>query len=101
VQRRPYPVPAVIIAFLLLIAVLPLPYGYYIFLRWITCGMAIFTAYIAYQWEAKWAVWVFVPIAILFNPVVPIHLDKETWVIIDIIVAIIFLVSMFKVRVKE
>jgi len=94
-DRRPHQIPMLVITFLLLIATLPLPYGYYIFLRWATCGMAVVTAVIAYKWEVKWVMWVFIPIAILFNPLVPIHLTKEIWQPIDIICAIIFGISAF------
>ena len=97
-ERRPHLIPSVVIAFLLLIATLPLPYGYYMFLRWVTCGMAAFTAYIGYQWETKWALYVFIPIAILFNPIFPIHLTKEIWQPIDIVVAVLFSVSAFVLK---
>lgn len=93
--RRPHLIPSLIIAVLLLIAILPLPYGYYSFLRWVTCGIAAVTSFIAYQWGFKWAPWVFIPLAILFNPILPIHLTKEIWQPIDIIAAILFSGSAF------
>ena len=96
--RRPHLIPAVVIAFLLLIGPFPLPYGYYVFLRWVTCSMAGFTAYIAYQWEAKWAIWIFILIAILFNPVIPVHLTKEIWPFVDIICATIFGIGAFTLK---
>jgi hypothetical protein len=37
-------------------------------------------------------------IAIFFNPIAPIHLGKEVWVIIDFIVAGLFLASIFKIK---
>ena len=37
--------------------------------------------------------------AFVFNPLFPMHLGKEIWVAIDIIVAIIFSVSIFKIKV--
>lgn len=97
-ERRPHLIPTIVIALLLLIAILPLPYGYYTFLRWVTCGMAAFTAFIAYQWEFKWALWVFIPLAILFNPIFPIHLTKEIWQPIDIVAAVLFSVSAFVLK---
>ena len=97
-DRRPHLAPAVIIAFLLLIAIFPLPYGYYIFLRLVTCGMAAFIAFIAHGWGIKWVMWVFILIAILFNPIVPIHLTKEIWQFIDIVCAIIFGISVFVLK---
>ncbi|TFB08173.1 hypothetical protein E3V08_05140 [Candidatus Atribacteria bacterium MT.SAG.1] len=74
------------------------PYGYYILLRWAITISALFLLWLAY--ESKKTFWLFLMgmIAILFNPIIPIHLDKETWVIIDVIVAVIFLVSIFKIK---
>lgn len=89
-NNRPHLVPSLVIAFLLLMAALPWPYGYYVFLRWVTCGMAAYTAYISYTWETKWALWVFIPIAILFNPIFPVYLTKAVWQPIDVVVAILF-----------
>jgi arginine exporter protein ArgO len=60
--------------------------------------MAVFTAIVAYRWEVKWVVWVFVPIAILFNPFFPIFLTKGTWRPIDIVCAIVFGISAFMLR---
>jgi hypothetical protein len=37
-------------------------------------------------------------IVILFNPVIPVYLDKETLVIIDFIAALLFLMSIFKIK---
>ena len=34
-------------------------------------------------------------ITILFNPFAPIHLNKDTWAVIDVLVAIFFIVSLF------
>jgi len=97
-QRRPHLASALVVAFLLLIATLDLPYGYYTFLRWVTCGMAAFTAFMGYQWEAKWVVWLFIPVAILFNPFVPIYLTKEIWQPIDLVCAILFGISALMLK---
>ena len=77
------------------------PYGYYVLLRWIVAGSAIFLVWVAYN--LKTTSWLFLMglTALLFNPIVPIHLNKETWVIIDFIVAILFLASIFKIKPKE
>ena len=76
-------------------------YGYYVLLRWVVTISAVFLLSLAY--ESKKTFWLFLMgiVAILFNPIIPVHLDKETWVIIDIIVAVLFLVSIFKIKYKE
>ena len=63
------------------------PYAYYQILRWVVTIAALVGAYDAH--EAKRTYWIaaFVAIAILFNPIAPIHLDKITWSLIDLVVA--------------
>lgn len=73
-------------------------YGYYVLLRWVVTGTALFVLWAAYELkETKW-IWIMGLIALLFNPIAPIYLDKNTWVIIDFIVAGIFLISIFKTK---
>ncbi len=93
-ERRPHVIPAIIAAVMLLAAVAPLPYGYYQFLRWVICGISIFIAVEAYNWGKKWAAWLFGPIAVLFNPLIPIHLTKEIWQLIDLGCALLFSLSL-------
>lgn len=95
---------ASIIAILILLLAIPegiWPYGYYVFLRWIVTGVAIFVLWTAYNLKKQGWLWLMVGIAILFNPIIPIHLDKGMWMVIDFIVAILFLVSIFKIKPKE
>jgi hypothetical protein len=33
-------------------------------------------------------------IAVLFSPTIPFHMNRNTWGIVDIVVAIVFLVSL-------
>lgn len=93
---------ASIISIIFLLLAIPAiwPYGYYILLRWIVTASAIFLIWVAY--DSKKTFWLFLMgiVAILFNPIIPVHLDKGTWVIIDLVVAIVFLVSIFKIRSK-
>lgn len=83
-----------ITAGLLLIAIAELPYGYYIFLRIIVFIVSAICV-IEYFEKRNFFVYIFSMIAILFNPIIPIHLDKETWIPIDIITSLIFIISIF------
>jgi hypothetical protein len=74
------------------------PYGYYQFLRWAVRGVAVFIAVKGYQWRVPWAIWCFAAIAVLFNPIAPIHLSREVWLPIDLVVAVAFVVSIPLVR---
>lgn len=79
------------VAVLLILAIAPMPYGYYVFLKITTCLAAIREVreatpiILGRPLPILWII-----IAILFNPVIPIPLRKESWVIVDGITAAIF-----------
>lgn len=92
-----YKKPAAIIATVsLLLAILPWPDGYYVFLRWVIFIVSGFLVYLAHNLKKPSRVILFTLLAILFNPITPIHFDQETWIIIDFIAAILFLISVFE-----
>jgi len=91
-----------IIAILMLFwALVDNPYGYYQILRWVICGLTGYSAYLAYENNKNTWTWIFGIITVLFNPIAPIHLNRELWSIIDIIVATIIFTSIFKFKVSE
>ncbi len=77
------------------------PYGYYVLLRWVVTISAVFLLSLAY--ESKKTFWLFLMgmVVILFNPIIPVHLDKEIWIVIDFVVAVLFLVSIFKIKARD
>lgn len=91
-----------LLSILMLLLAIPkglFPYGYYNLLRLVVCGTGIFLAVISYQQKnIKWT-WTMGIIAFISNPIFPMHFGKEIWVGIDIIVAVIFAVSIFKIKV--
>lgn len=90
IQRRPHLTPSLIAAVLLVAALGKWPYDYYRVLRWVTCAASLFTAYCAYNWKQTWAVWVFGVVALVFNPLVPVHLTRSLWRVIDLGAACLF-----------
>jgi hypothetical protein len=85
---------------LLLAALLPLPYGYYQFLRIAIAIAAGFIAYSAFgDGKQGWAV-TFGAICVLFNPIVPIYLSKGIWAPIDIVGALVFLAGWRMIKGK-
>ena len=67
---------------LVLIGLFPLPYEYYIFLRWaltLMAGWILFRSYFV-NFE-KVSLLIAISILIIFNPYIPISLQKETWLI--------------------
>ncbi len=94
-------IPIVISIIMLLLAIPPIwPYGYYTLLRLVVCGTAVYIVWNTKKLNKKRWMWIMGFIALLFNPLIPIYLDKATWSFIDLVVAIIFIVSIFKIRFK-
>jgi len=96
--KRPGFIPALISAVMLFIAISRLPYAYYQLLRWIVCASAAYITFLSYESKKYFLLWPMGLIALLFNPLLPFHLDKDTWVVIDFIAAIVFLISIFVVK---
>lgn len=92
-----------IISIIMLLLAIPAiwPYGYYILLRWVIATGAIFLIWVAYNLKKTFWLFLMGIIALLFNPIAPIHLNKETWIVIDLIVATLFFVSIFKLKIYD
>ena len=88
--NRPHFIPSIVAAAMLFGALAQWPYGYYQLLRWVVCGVAIFVAVSTYGWKKLWATWLFGFVAILFNPLIPIHLSRDVWQPIDVVCSILF-----------
>ncbi len=68
---------------MLFIAVLPLGSGYYDLLRLVVSVAAAVNIFRGS--------FIFIPILILFNPIIPVYLyDKAVWAIIDIVSGLVF-----------
>ena len=89
------------ITFLLLAIGGKFPYGFYTLLRLIVCGTTAYLAWLAYENKKQAWVWSFGFLAVLFNPLIPIFLDRVTWVVIDLFVAIFLIISVFAFRLPK
>jgi len=74
------------------------PYSYFQILRWVVAMVAIYNAIRANKLNKVQWVYTMGAIAILFNPLFPIHFEKETWVVLDLIVSIIMFISIAKIN---
>jgi hypothetical protein len=84
-----------ILALLLLICLADMPYGYYQFVRLVSC---IVFAYFAFQESTHKSKLLFIygGLALLFQPFIKISLGRVLWNIVDVIVAIGLLISLFR-----
>lgn len=97
-STRPHAILALIASLMLFGALAPLPYGYYQLLRFTVCSIGGYVAFKAYEWDKIWATWAFGIIAVLFNPLIPIHLPRELWQPIDLICSVVFAFGVFILR---
>ena len=76
------------------------PYNFYILLRWVISISSIIVAWGFYK--SKLTAWTFVfgSVAFLFNPIIPIHLAKSSWVLIDFVSAILFFLAAYSIKGK-
>lgn len=81
-------------ASLLLLALLPLPFGYYQILRITVFIIAVFIAYkhlSSKGWDKILVVFLF--IAIIYNPLYPVHFSRSVWLLINIGAALCFILN--------
>ena len=71
------------------------PYGYYIFLRWVLCGVFGYLAIRAVDTNKKEFAWVLGITAVIYNPFIRVHLTRDTWELINLGTIVIAIVSIF------
>jgi hypothetical protein len=85
---------------LLMVATARFPYAYYTFTRIVTCGTAVWIALVGCEEGPAIKAWsiVLLLIAVLFNPIIPVHLHRSTWFYLDLGAAGVFVAHLFFVR---
>ena len=70
-------------------------YGFFTLLRFVVFASSAYVEWMAYEAKnEKWS-WIFGFLAVLFNPFIVIHLNREIWSVIDFIVGVFMIVSVF------
>lgn len=91
----------IVSAALLLLAILDMPYGYYIFIRITICLSAIYNIILLFKTSRTTLGIIFILVAILFNPLIIIAFDKGIWIFIDLIVALVYSVNSYLLYIKK
>jgi drug/metabolite transporter (DMT)-like permease len=73
-------------------------YIFYQLVKLIVVGVTVYGAFYAHTLKAKTWMVIFIVIAILFNPFVPVHLNRHTWEVFDLAGAGILLLSVFLLK---
>jgi|SRR5690554_5691562 len=83
------------LAILFFLCLLDMPYGYYELVRFLALVGFSALAFMENQNKNATAVFVYVALALLFQPFFKIALGRELWNIIDVIVGVGLLVTLF------
>jgi hypothetical protein len=84
-----------VLIILLLLCLADMPYGYYQIVRFISFVGFSILAYSAYKLNIQAGVIIYASLALLFQPFIKLALGRQLWNIIDVIVAIRLIVSIF------
>ena len=74
------------------------PYGYYIILRFVVCGVCAYLAVRAFQIDKIGWVLIVGITAVIYNPIIRVHLAREIWSVVNIATIIMLIVTIQTLR---
>ena len=84
------------VAAMLMLCLFPMPYGFYILVRFLAMVAFAYLAYLEFNSKNIDRMVVFIALAVLFQPFVKIALGRTVWNIVDVAVACYLLYLSFK-----
>ena len=85
----------VTLTLLFFLCLLNMPYGYYELVRFLALAGFGFLAYKASQKDKSEQVFIYIALALLFQPFYKIALGREIWNMVDVVVGIGLIISIF------
>ncbi len=82
-------------AFLFLALIDGWPYGFFTLLRFVVFASMAYIAWLAYEAKKEKWIWIFGFLAVIFNPFIPLYFGRDFWVVVDLIVAVFLIISIF------
>lgn len=92
--------PQAVGAVMLMLALDRNPYAYYVLLRWVCCPILAFLAVRAANLEKIGWTWVLGISALIYNPIMTVHLNREIWSVLNVVTIIILGASVWPLRHK-
>lgn len=74
------------------------PYAYYVLLRWICCPTFAYLAVEAFGSRKREWGWILGVLAAVYNPLVPVHLTREIWAVVNVATIVITIGSIVAFR---
>ena len=83
----------IILSLLLFLCLADMPYGYYQFVRFSSCIVLGYLAYVSNEEKLKNETIIYLVLALFFQPFIKISLGRELWNIVDVIVGVGLILS--------
>ena len=91
----------IILAILLFLCLLNMPYGYYELVRFVAMIVFAYLAYEANTAKKQTEVIVYIGLALLFQPFFKIALGRGLWNVVDVVVGLGLIISLFRKPKRE
>ncbi|WP_370176897.1 DUF6804 family protein [Alteriqipengyuania sp.] len=78
------------------VALVDWPYGYYQLLRLAVTIYAGWTAWVAIENKQKMTAWVFGITAVVYNPILKLPLDRDTWSAVNLVTALVVIIGLLR-----
>lgn len=88
----------IVLSILFFLCLLKMPYGFYQLVRFAAMVGFIILAYQASEGQKKTEMIIYICLAILFQPLIKIALGRQIWNVVDIIVGIGLIITIFFVK---
>ena len=89
------------LAAILILCLFDMPYGYYQFTRFTTMVGFSYLAYYSNENNNKTEVYIYIGLALLFQPFIKIALGRTIWNIVDLIIGVSLIISLFQRKTKN
>ena len=89
------------LAILLFLCLLNMPYGYYELVRFVAMIVFVYLAYEANRGKKQTEVIVYIGLALLFQPFFKIALGRGLWNVVDVVVGLGLIISLFRKPKRE
>lgn len=77
------------------------PYGYYVLLRGVCFGVFGFLVFQSLVLRMHGWSWILGITAFLYNPVFPVHMDREIWTFVNVATIGLAIMSIFRIPVQK
>ena len=92
-KGQKFAIPAKVAAGMLVLGIFDWLWGYYDLMRLIVCGAAGYIAWCVKQQKGERLFWVMVVVAIIYNPIAPVHFERTLWILLNLASATAFWIA--------